>query len=94
MSDTKTPTAGASSPAPTGSADNRAKLLRLLVACEGLMEIVEGCLGRRWAADGTRLVDTKEWCEFYVAQRAVCAAADASLRPNAQAEPRREEEGR
>ena len=32
-----------------------------------LMEIVEGCLGERWTANGKRLVDTREWCALYVA---------------------------
>jgi hypothetical protein len=73
MSDTPTttPTAPAAGSAPS----NRAKLERLLVACDGLMDVVEGCQGKRWSCDGTRLVDTKEWCEFYVAQRAVNSAA-------------------
>lgn len=62
-------------PAAGSEPSHRAKLERLLVACDGLMNVVEGCLGKRWSCDGTRLVDTKEWCEFFVAQRAVHAAA-------------------
>lgn len=38
----------------------------LLKSAEQLNGIVEGCLGKRWSCDGQRLVDTKEWCEFYV----------------------------
>ena len=40
---------------------------RLLIAVNGLMGIVEGCLGERWASNGRRLVDTPEWCELYCA---------------------------
>jgi len=36
---------------------------------DALMDIVEGVRGERWAANGMRLVDTKEWCAFYVASR-------------------------
>lgn len=39
---------------------------RLMAAIDGLMQIVEGMRRKRWA-DGGRLVDTPEWCEFYVA---------------------------
>ncbi len=64
-----------------GSADsNRAKLERLLIACDGLAEIVEGFWGRRWSSSGTRLADTDEWREFYDAHREVY---DAAHRPNA-----------
>ena len=41
----------------------------LVSTIDALMEIVEGCRGERWAANGMRLVDTKEWCAFYVASR-------------------------
>lgn len=40
---------------------------RLLKAVNGVMGIVEGCLGKRWAANGHRLVDTPQWCELYCA---------------------------
>lgn len=38
----------------------------LLNSCENLLEIVEGVLGERWSVNGRRLVDTKQWCDFYV----------------------------
>lgn len=38
-----------------------------MAAVTGLMGIVEGCLGDRWASNGRRLVDTPEWCELYCA---------------------------
>lgn len=71
-----------------GSArSSRAKLVRLLCACDGLLEIVEGCLGERWACDGRRLVDTKAWCEFYLAHRAVQDSAGTGERsPNEKAD--------
>jgi len=40
-------------------------------AVEGMMEIVEGCRGERWTANGRRLVDTPEWYRLYVARCAV-----------------------
>ena len=44
-------------------------LVELADSIERLLEIVEGCRGRRWAYGGTRLVDTPEWCAFYVAHQ-------------------------
>lgn len=41
----------------------------LVSTIDALMEIVEGVRGERWAANGMRLVDTREWCAFYVASR-------------------------
>lgn len=60
--------------------DSRVRLVRLLSACDGLMEIVEGCLGRRWSSDGTRLVDTKEWCEFYARTYRIIASRSRRTR--------------
>ena len=61
--------AGSSGPACSASLDT---LLRELHgAVEGMMEIVEGCRGERWTANGRRLVDTPEWCRLYVARCAV-----------------------
>jgi len=40
---------------------------RLIAAIQGVMQIVEGMRRQRWSDGKTRLVDTKEWCEFYVA---------------------------
>lgn len=61
--------AGSSAPACSASIDT---LLRELHgAVEGMMEIVEGCRGERWTANGRRLVDTPEWCRLYVARCAV-----------------------
>ena len=46
-------------------------------ATEQLMEIVEGFRGERWVSPkGRRLVDTPEWCRFYVARCAVNRASD------------------
>ena len=74
--------------APGSAISNRAKLVRLLCACDGLLEIVEGCLGERWTSDDRRLVDTKAWCEFYLAHRAVQnAAGTGETPPNAQGSP-------
>ena len=43
---------------------------RLLAVVLDLIEVVEGTRSVRWAADGIRLKDTKEWCALYVAARA------------------------
>lgn len=40
---------------------------RLVKSIEGVMQIVEGMRRKRWSDGKTRLVDTPEWCEFYVA---------------------------
>lgn len=45
-------------------------------ATEELMQIVEGFRGERWTANGKRLVDTPEWCRFYVARCAVNRAQE------------------
>ncbi len=69
----------------SGSAgSNLSKLERLLDACEGLMEIVEGIRSTRWSFEGARLKDSKEWVEFYLAQRAVHRAAQQQ---NAKGQP-------
>lgn len=53
-------------------------LRELHVATEQLMEIVEGFRGERWVSTtkGRRLVDTPEWCRFYVARCAVNRASN------------------
>lgn len=53
---------------------------RLMAAVTGLMGIVEGCLGERWASNGRRLVDTPEWCELYCAW----SAENKALKENGQ----------
>ena len=53
------------------------KLYALHDAVEMLMDIVEGVRGKRWAAEGQRLVDTPEWCGLYTLQHSV---NDASAR--------------
>lgn len=42
---------------------------RAMPEVAAVMEIVEGCLGQQWSANGRRLVDTPEWCALYVAWR-------------------------
>ena len=42
-------------------------LVELADSIERLLEIVEGVRGERWQSNGRRLVDTPEWCAFYVA---------------------------
>lgn len=44
-------------------------------AAEDLVKIVDGAHNVRWSFNGRRLVDTPEWCRFYVAR---CAANRAS----------------
>lgn len=34
-------------------------------AAKSLVDFIEGLGSVRWAYDGWRLKDTKEWCEFY-----------------------------
>lgn len=40
---------------------------RLTASIENVMQIVEGMRRKRWTDGKMRLVDTPEWCEFYVA---------------------------
>lgn len=50
------------------------KLARLKYCADELNVIVEGVKNKRWAADGRRLKDTMEWCDFY------CALSEANVR--------------
>lgn len=60
------------------------RLRELHKAAEDLIQIVEGFRGERWTANGKRLVDTPEWCRFYVASmsswRPVREAIDAATK--------------
>lgn len=67
--------------APATSSATVDDLSKLLCSCDELMNIVEGCRGERWAAKGKRLVDTPEWCEFYVRWSKIAMAAKS---PNAE----------
>lgn len=40
---------------------------KLVAAAKDLINIVEGLPSVRWAYEGRRLKDTKEWCVFYCA---------------------------
>ena len=48
------------------------KLAHLKYCADQLNTIVEGVKNKRWAADGCRLKDTMEWCDFY------CALSEAN----------------
>lgn len=48
------------------------KLARLKYCADQLNTIVEGVKNKRWSADGCRLKDTMEWCDFY------CALSEAN----------------
>ena len=45
------------------------EIKQLLLACNGLIDIVEGTKSKRWAngCGGGRFKDTQEWAKFYVA---------------------------
>ena len=56
---------------PAPAAVRSSALLALIEAANNLNSIVEGIPSVRWAYDGRRLKDTKEWCAFYCALSSV-----------------------
>lgn len=41
------------------------EIKKLVLACNGLIDIVEGCQSVRWAYVGCRFKDHPEWVNFY-----------------------------
>lgn len=56
---------------PATAAVHSSALLALIEAANNLNSIVEGIPSVRWAHDGRRLKDSKEWCAFYCALSSV-----------------------
>ena len=74
--------AGGRQPEPSNEASDKhialQGLVRLLDSATRLNEIVEGVRNERWAANGQRLKDTPEWCDFYCKLKATAQQPNAS----------------
>jgi len=65
---------------PTPPGAGFSELVALHIAASDLAQIVEGFMGERWTANGKRLVDTGQWCCFYLALKRLneCRANEES----------------